>query len=71
MLNCTCNCARLKRFEMKYFILILIFCFILWVGVAFWWIVWMMFGTYGIVALSILTIGTVIYIRYSDVESNV
>lgn len=71
MLNYTLLCARQKKIEMKYLILIFVLCFILWLGVAFWWMIWMLFGTYGIIGMSILLIITLIYIRYSDVEGNI
>lgn len=72
MLNYTCNCARQKRFEMvKYLILIAVLLVIFWITVAFWWAMWMLFDIYGVIAVAVLTIGTMIYIRYSDVEGNV
>ena len=71
MLNYTLLFARQKKIEMKYLILIFVLCFILWLGVAFWWMVWMLFGTYGIIGMSILLIITLIYIRYSDVEGDI
>jgi len=55
----------------KYLILIAVLLVIFWITVAFWWAMWMLFDIYGVIAVAVLTIGAMIYIRYSDVEDNV